>query len=80
MERSRAPKVDLQLDKGGASLDRLISLVKNKVEEVHVTGSDKNTTDVEQNKDQGLDSVVDINKISFLVHNFLLLFCFNFLR
>ena len=67
MERSRARRVDLQTSNGGASLDKLLRLVKNKVEEVRMAVPDKNPVEVEQNKDQMLDGVVDVNKISFLV-------------
>ena len=67
IERSRAPKVDLQTEKTGAGLERLVKLVKNKVEEAKVADPDKNKSDVEQNEDKMLNSVVDVNKISFMV-------------
>ena len=67
IERSRAPRVDLQTEKSGAGLERLVKLVKNKVEEIKMTNPDKNKSDVEQNEDEVLDSVVEVNKISFMV-------------
>ena len=59
--------MDLQTEKSGAGLERLVKLVKNKVEEVKMTNPDKNKSDVEQNEDKMLDTVVDVNKISFMV-------------
>ena len=59
--------MDLQTEKSGAGLERLVKLVKNKVEEVKMTNPVKNKSDVEQNEDKMLDSVVDVNKISFMV-------------
>ena len=67
IERSRAPRVDLKTEKSGAGLERLVRLVKNEVEEIKMNNPDKNKSDVEQNEDQVLDSVVDVNKISFMV-------------
>ena len=59
--------MDLQTEKSGAGLERLVRLVKNKVEEIKMNNPDKNKSDVEQNEDQVLDIVVDVNKISFMV-------------
>ena len=59
--------MDFQTEKSGAGLERLVKLVKNKVEEVKMTNPDKNKSDVEQNEDKMLDTVVDVNKISFMV-------------
>ena len=60
------------MEKSGAGLERLVKLVKNKVEEVKVTNPDKNKNHVEQNEDKMLNSVVDVNKISFMVSTLLL--------
>ena len=59
--------MDLQTEKNGAGLERLVKLVKTKVEEMKMTDPDKNKNDVELNEDKMLDSVVDVNKISFMV-------------
>ena len=70
VERSRAPKVNLKVQKEGPTMDRLVKLIKNKVEEVRMTGPDKKNSSVDHREDQMLDTVVDVDKISFLVSIF----------